>query len=50
MIAVYPPREAKFVAEENIIVGNVVLYGALRFARWARCAVPAVPAVCPLEA
>jgi glutamate synthase domain-containing protein 3 len=25
---VYPPREATFVAEDNIIVGNVVLYGA----------------------
>jgi glutamate synthase (ferredoxin) len=27
-IIVYPPREATFVAEENILVGNVVLYGA----------------------
>ncbi|MGE0043381.1 MAG: glutamate synthase large subunit, partial [Vicinamibacterales bacterium] len=27
-IVVYPPREATFVAEENIIVGNVSLYGA----------------------
>lgn len=27
-IVVYPPREASFVAEENIIVGNVSLYGA----------------------
>ncbi|HRF02406.1 MAG TPA: glutamate synthase-related protein, partial [Pirellulaceae bacterium] len=27
-IIVYPPREATFVAEENIIVGNVALYGA----------------------
>jgi Glutamate synthase domain 3 len=27
-IAVRPPRGARFVAEENIIVGNVVLYGA----------------------
>ena len=27
-IIVYPPREATFVAEENIIAGNVVLYGA----------------------
>jgi glutamate synthase (NADPH/NADH) large chain len=25
---VYPPREATFVAEKNIIAGNVVLYGA----------------------
>jgi glutamate synthase (NADPH/NADH) large chain len=25
---VFPPREATFVAEENIIVGNVALYGA----------------------
>ncbi|HWV58057.1 MAG TPA: glutamate synthase-related protein, partial [Longimicrobiales bacterium] len=29
-IIVRPPREATFVAEENIIVGNVVLYGAIR--------------------
>jgi glutamate synthase (NADPH/NADH) large chain len=27
-IVVYPPREATFVPEENILVGNVVLYGA----------------------
>jgi glutamate synthase (NADPH/NADH) large chain len=27
-IIVYPPREATFLPEENIIVGNVVLYGA----------------------
>jgi glutamate synthase (ferredoxin) len=27
-IIVYPPRESTFVPEENIIVGNVVLYGA----------------------
>jgi len=27
-IIVYPSREATFVAEENILVGNVVLYGA----------------------
>jgi len=27
-IAVYPSRRARFVAEENIIAGNVVLYGA----------------------
>jgi glutamate synthase (ferredoxin) len=27
-IVVYPPGEATFVAEENILVGNVVLYGA----------------------
>jgi glutamate synthase (ferredoxin) len=27
-IVVYPPRQATFVAEENIIVGNVALYGA----------------------
>ena len=29
-IVVYPPIESTFVAEENIIVGNVVLYGATR--------------------
>src|SRR5690606_24036740 len=27
-IIVFPPREAKFEAERNIIAGNVVLYGA----------------------
>jgi len=27
-IVVYPPREATFVAEKNIVAGNVVLYGA----------------------
>ena len=27
-IIVYPPRHSTFVAEQNIIVGNVVLYGA----------------------
>jgi glutamate synthase domain-containing protein 3 len=27
-IMIYPPRQASFVAEENIIVGNVCLYGA----------------------
>jgi glutamate synthase (ferredoxin) len=27
-LVVFPPRESTFVAEENILVGNVVLYGA----------------------
>jgi glutamate synthase domain-containing protein 3 len=27
-IVVYPPKGSKFAAEENILVGNVVLYGA----------------------
>jgi glutamate synthase (ferredoxin) len=27
-VVVFPPREATFVAEENIIVGNVAFYGA----------------------
>ena len=27
-IVVYPPRHSTFIAEENIIVGNVLLYGA----------------------
>ncbi len=27
-VIVYPPRESTFAAEENIIAGNVVLYGA----------------------
>ncbi len=29
-IMVYPPRNASFKAEENIIIGNVALYGAIR--------------------
>jgi glutamate synthase (NADPH) large chain len=28
-IIIYPPKKSTFVAEENIIVGNVVLYGAI---------------------
>jgi glutamate synthase domain-containing protein 2/glutamate synthase domain-containing protein 3 len=28
-IIVYPPRKATFVPEENILIGNVVLYGAI---------------------
>jgi len=28
-IAVYPPKESSIVAEDNIIVGNTVLYGAI---------------------
>ena len=27
-LVVYPPRQATFVAEDNIIIGNVALYGA----------------------
>ena len=27
-IIIYPPNESKFVAEENILLGNVALYGA----------------------
>jgi glutamate synthase (ferredoxin) len=27
-LIVYPPRQASFVAEENILIGNVALYGA----------------------
>ena len=27
-IVIYPPRAATFRAEENILIGNVVLYGA----------------------
>ncbi len=27
-IVIYPPHESSFVAEDNIIVGNVCLYGA----------------------
>lgn len=28
LVTIYPPRQATFVPEDNIIVGNVVLYGA----------------------
>jgi glutamate synthase (NADPH/NADH) large chain len=27
-IIIYPPKVAKFVAEDNVLIGNVVLYGA----------------------
>ena len=27
-IVVFPPKQSRFVAEENILVGNVALYGA----------------------
>jgi glutamate synthase (ferredoxin) len=27
-LAVFPPRAAKFAAEENVVIGNVALYGA----------------------
>jgi glutamate synthase (ferredoxin) len=27
-VIVYPPKAARFVAEENIVIGNVALYGA----------------------
>ncbi|KAL6762553.1 hypothetical protein V8C86DRAFT_1824990 [Haematococcus lacustris] len=29
VVAVYPPRVSKFKAEENILIGNVALYGAV---------------------
>ncbi len=29
-IIVYPPRGSKFVAEDNIIIGNVAFYGAIK--------------------
>ncbi|TVR54986.1 MAG: glutamate synthase large subunit [Spirochaetaceae bacterium] len=29
-IVVYPPKQSMFVAEENIVIGNVALYGAIR--------------------
>jgi glutamate synthase domain-containing protein 2/glutamate synthase domain-containing protein 1/glutamate synthase domain-containing protein 3 len=29
-IIIYPPKVSKFVPEENMIVGNVVLYGAIK--------------------
>ena len=27
-LVVYPPKQARFVAEDNIVIGNVALYGA----------------------
>jgi glutamate synthase (ferredoxin) len=35
-IIVYPPKESTFVPEENILIGNVVLYGATSGAFFAR--------------
>lgn len=30
VIAVYPPKRSSFKSEENIIIGNVALYGAIK--------------------
>src|SRR5207237_8928835 len=35
-IIVYPPEEATFVPEENILIGKVVLYGATAGSLFAR--------------
>ncbi len=35
-VAVFPPRESTFPAEDNIIIGNVALYGATRGAAFIR--------------
>jgi glutamate synthase (ferredoxin) len=35
-IIVYPPKEATFVPEENILIGNVALYGATSGSMFAR--------------
>jgi glutamate synthase (NADPH/NADH) large chain len=35
-IIVYPPRQATFIAEENILIGNVALYGAIAGDLYAR--------------
>jgi glutamate synthase domain-containing protein 3 len=35
-IVVYPPEEAGYAAEENILIGNVALYGAIRGAAFFR--------------
>ncbi len=35
-IVVHPPKEATFVAEENILIGNVALYGATSGSFFAR--------------
>src|SRR6185369_4674712 len=29
-VMIYPPKDAEFLAEENVIIGNVALYGATR--------------------
>jgi glutamate synthase (NADPH/NADH) large chain len=29
-LAIYPPKTARFVAEDNIIIGNVAFYGAIK--------------------
>jgi len=29
-VMIYPPKQAKFVPEDNFIIGNVALYGAIR--------------------
>ena len=36
VVAVYPPKSATFKPEENIIVGNVCLYGAVKVTALAR--------------
>ena len=35
-IVVYPPRQSTFVPEENIVIGNVALYGAIQGELYAR--------------
>ena len=35
-LVVYPPRESRFVPEENIIVGNVCFYGAINGSAFIR--------------
>lgn len=30
IVAVYPPKESSFKSEENILIGNVALYGAIK--------------------
>jgi glutamate synthase domain-containing protein 3 len=50
-LIVYPPRNSTFLPEENILIGNVVLYGATSgeafSTAWpasaSRCATPAPP-------
>jgi len=63
-VIVYPPRECDFRAEENIIVGNVCLYGAVsvrlagaapctpspRWRRRLRCTVQCTDAGCDARA
>ncbi len=48
VVAVYPDKKATFKAEENIIVGNVCLYGAVKVCSHLCKLIQPVPAAVPL--